>query len=85
MNSSLISEKRIAGEGADNKESEIVRIEEESPNNYFTRYINDGDEIYTNIKRKCYIISRENEMGNGVKIYVDATTGLIIGGGAFGD
>lgn len=79
------SASRIAGEGADNKESETLRIDEKSPNNYFTRYIYDGDKIYTNIKRNCYIITRENEMGNGISIYVDATTGLIIGGDAFGD
>ncbi|MBR3254708.1 MAG: hypothetical protein IKF97_00550 [Clostridia bacterium] len=79
------SARRIAGEGADNKESETIRIDEKSPNNYFTRYIYDGDKMYTNIKRNCYIITRENEMGNGISIYVDATTGLIIGGNAFGD
>ena len=41
--------------------------------------------MYKNIIRKCYIVRRENEMGNGIKIYVDVTTGLIIGGAAFGD
>lgn len=79
------SARRIAGEGADNKETETIQIREESPNNYFTRYIYDGDKIYTNKKRKCYVITRENEMGNGISIYVDVATGLIIGGEAFGD
>ena len=79
------SAKRISGEGTENKESETVQIKEESPNNYFTRYIYDGDKIYTNIKRKCYVVKRENDIGNGVRILVDATTGLIIGGMAFGD
>ena len=27
----------------------------------------------------------QNDMGNGISIYVDVTTGLIIGGEAFGD
>ena len=79
------SARRIAGEGANNKESERVQIREESPNNYFTRYIYDGDKIYTNKKRNCYVITRENEMGNGISILVDVTTGIIIGGDAFGD
>ena len=79
------SKKRIAGEGADDKASETVKIETISPNNYFTRQGREHDKIYTNKKRKCYIITRENDMGNGIKIYVDVTTGLIIGGSAFGD
>ena len=44
-----------------------------------------SDKIYKEISRKCYIIQRENDMGNGISIYVDVTTGLIIGGEAFGD
>ena len=32
-----------------------------------------------------YVITKENSMGNGVSIYVDTDTGLIIGGEAFGD
>lgn len=79
------SARRIAGEGADNKETERIIITEMSPNNYFTRKYNEYDMVYTNIKRKCYVITRENEMGNGISIYIDVTTGLIIGGEAFGD
>ena len=41
--------------------------------------------VYKDIKRNAYVVKRENDMGNGIKIYVDATTGLIIGGDAFGD
>ena len=41
--------------------------------------------MYTSIKRKAYVITKENSMGNGVSIYVDTDTGLIIGGEAFGD
>ena len=79
------SARRISEEGASNKETERVQIREESPNNYFTRYIYDGDKIYMNKKRKCYVITRENDIGNGISILVDVTTGIIIGGYAFGD
>ena len=79
------SKKRIAGEGADDIDSETIKIEEVIANNYFTRLSNEADKIYKDISRKCYIIQRENEMGNGISIYVDVNTGLIIGGRAFGD
>jgi len=79
------SAKRIAGEGADNVESEQVKLEEVYANNYFTRKDSESDKIYSNIHRACYVVQRENEMGCGIKIYVDITTGLIIGGAAYGD
>ena len=79
------SKKRIAGEGADDKDSETVKVEQINANNYFTRLSDQSDKIYKEISRKCYIIQRENDMGNGISIYVDVTTGLIIGGKAFGD
>lgn len=79
------SKSRIAGEGADNEESETIELKDVSPNNYFTRHFYEYDEVYTEIKRKSYAVTRKNEMGNGITIYVDATTGLIIGGEAFGD
>ena len=79
------SAKRIAGEGVENIESERVNLENVSPNNYFTRQYYEGDKIYKTSVRNCYVVTRENDMGCGVSIYVDATTGLIIGGRAFGD
>ena len=79
------SKKRIAGEGADNKSSETVKIEEINANNYFTRLSDQSNKIYKEILRKCYIIQRENDIGNGISIYVDVSTGLIIGGQAYGD
>ena len=79
------SKKRIASEGADDVDSQRIKIEEVSPNNYFTRKDREYDKTYSNITRKAYIVTRENDMGNGISIYVDATTGLIIGGRAFGD
>ena len=79
------SASRIAGEGTENKNSETIKTEEVYPNNYFTRKSREAD--YTNfaVKRTAYVITRTNDMGNGVSIFVDATTGLIIGGKAFGD
>ena len=79
------SKARIAGEGADDVDSETVQIEEVFANNYFTRLYQEYDKMYQEISRNCYVVRRENDMGNGIKIYVDATTGLIIGGAAFGD
>ena len=79
------SKKRIAGEGADNIENETVRIEKRVPNNYFSKHNYESYKINKNVERKCYVITRENEIGNGISVYVDVTTGLIIGGEAFGD
>ena len=79
------SAKRIAGEGVENKESETIKIEAKLPNNYFTRYYYEGDKVYKTSVRNCYVVTRKNEMGCGVSIYVDVATGLIIGGEAFGD
>lgn len=79
------SKSRIAGEGTDDIASETIKIEEVIANNYFTRYYYQGNENYDNIKRNCYAIQRENDMGCGVTVYIDVTTGLIIAGRAFGD
>lgn len=79
------SASRIAGEGIEDTEKETIEIQEVTANNYFTRKYNESDNVYTSIKRKAYVATKINNMGNGVKVYVDATTGLIIGGAAFGD
>ena len=42
-------------------------------------------ELYNNIVRKCYVFVREDSLGNGAMVFVDVTTGLIIGGECFGD
>ena len=76
---------RIASEGVTDTVSESVVIDEVVANNFFTRKYNQGDKSYTNIKRKAYIFKKENYMGNGVNVYVDVNSGLIIGGRAFGD
>ena len=33
---------------------------------------------------KAYVVTRENEMGCGIKIYIDPSTALIVGGSAYG-
>ena len=76
---------RIAGEGAENVKSQTIKLEEIVPNNYFTRKYRESDDAYPNLKMTAYVVTRENEMGNGIKIYIDPTTGLIVGGAAFGD
>ena len=79
------SKKRIAGEGADDRDSETVKIEQINANNYFTKLSDQSYKVYKEISRKCYVIQRTNDMGNGISIYVDVKTGLIIGGQAYGD
>lgn len=79
------SKKRIASEGVDNKESEVISTEILSPNNYFTRLYSEYDREYTDVKIECFVVTRKNDMGCGVSIYIDSVTGMIIGGKAFGD
>lgn len=79
------SSKRIAGEGASNKETEKIVLEEVIPNNYFTRKYRESYTNYQELKMKAYVVTRENEMGCGIKIYIDPTTALIVGGEAYGD
>lgn len=70
--------------GGYEESSETVREEQIVPNNFFTRKTNEPDENY-GTKIDVYAFSREDEIGNGVKIYVDKKSGKIVGGGAFGD
>lgn len=67
------------------KSSQVVRIEEKIANNFFTMDYGCKQEIYKNIVRKCYVFIREDSLGNGSMVFVDVTTGLIIGGECFGD
>lgn len=73
---------RIVGEYS--KETQTCIEREVTPNNFFTRKYSQGDktEQYT---VKGYVISRQDEMGNGVQIYVDKRLGKIVGASAFGD
>ena len=79
------SAKRIAAEGIVDTEEETDKVEEVTPNNYFTRKHNGSDQTYPDKKRKAYVFMKTNEMGNGVAVFVDVTTGKIIGGEAYGD
>jgi len=79
------SAKRIAGEGAFNKETEKIELKEIIPNNYFTRKYRESDDIYQELKMEAYVVTRENEIGCGIEIYIDPTTALIVGGSAYGD
>ncbi len=72
------------GESGD-KESQIMRIEERNANNFFIMDFGCKERIYNDIVRKCYVFIRENSLGNGAMVFVDVTTGLIIGGECFGD
>lgn len=79
------SAKRIASEGASNKETETIKLQEIIPNNYFTSKYQERRIIYNDLKMNAYVVTRENEMGCGIKIYIDPSTGLIVGGEAYGD
>lgn len=70
---------------AGEKENQTMRIKEVAANNFFIMNHTLRYKIYNNIKRKCYVFIRENDMGCGAMVYVDVTTGLIIGGQCYGD
>lgn len=70
--------------GTYEESTEKVSESEVLPNNFFTRKNTESDQTYYG-KVSVYIFQREDEMGNGVSIYVDKATGKIIGGDAFGD
>ena len=57
---------------------------ETNPNNFFTRKTDERDET-AQYKVEVYSFSREDDMGNGVRINVDKRLGKIIGASAFGD
>lgn len=78
------SKLRIAGEGADDIDSQVITMTDKAPDNYFTKKMNERYQSYPHA-RHCYAITRTNELKCGITIYVDATTGLIIGGYSFGD
>lgn len=73
----------IAGEYS--KDTQEVTTEEVYANNFFTRKTTETDTVYNTKKINCYVYTRTDSMLNGVSIYIDANTGKIIGGRAFGD
>lgn len=75
--------KRICG--AYDKSTQVITEEKVIPNNFFTRKISEGDNQYAE-KIDAYVFTRVDDMKlNGVKVYVDKRTGMIVGGAAFGD
>lgn len=74
--------KRVVGEY--DKNSQECEETEVNPNNFFTRKYNETDNA-KKYKVKAYVFSRKDDMGNGVKIYVDKKLGKIVGASAFGD
>ena len=66
------------------KTTEKCEETEVYPNNFFTRKIEERDET-SQYKIEVYSFLREDEMGNGVQIYIDKRLGKIVGASAFGD
>ena len=74
--------KRVVGEyDKDSQQCEEIEV---NPNNFFTRKYNERDNVES-YKVQVYAFSREDDMGNGVQIYVDKKLGKIVGATAFGD
>ena len=73
---------RIVGD-YDKETQECIELEI-TPNNFFTRKYNEGDKT-ASYTVEGYAISRQDEMGNGVQIYMDKRLGKIVGASAFGD
>ena len=63
---------RIVGD-YDKETQECIELEI-TPNNFFTRKYNEGDKT-ASYTVEGYAISRQDEMGNGVQIYVDKRLG----------
>ena len=74
--------KRVVGEyDKDSQQCEEIEV---NPNDFFTRKYNERDNVES-YKVQVYAFSREDDMGNGVQIYVDKKLGKIVGATAFGD
>ena len=71
--------------GQYSKDSQTIETQEVYANNFFTRKANETDKVYNTKKIKCYVYTREDDMLNGVSVYIDVKTGKVIGGRAFGD
>ena len=75
---------RISSEGADNIDSQTITLTSHVANNLFTHYLEEHYKSYS-VSRPCYEITRTNSLKCGISIYVDASSGLIIGGYCFGN
>ena len=73
---------RIVGKYPESSETYALR--DVHPNNlFFRKYYEYDFSDSTTVTAHCF--SREDELGNGITIYVDNKLGKIIGGNAFGD
>ena len=81
-NTAFYEASRIAG--SYDKISQTCKIQNVHPNNFFTRKSNETDSVLPN-EVTAYCFSREDEIGNGVTVYIDNKLGKVIGGEAFGD
>ena len=70
--------------GQYSKDSQTIETQEVYANNFFTRKANETDKVYNTKKIKCYVYTREDDMLNGVSVYIDVKTGKVIGGICFG-
>lgn len=73
---------RIAG--SYDKSTQTMKKENVVANNFFTFKSDEPSKNY-GTKRQAYVFQREDEMRNGISIYIDINTGKVIGGKAFGD
>lgn len=79
----FIEAERICG--TYNEDTQTSEENTVKPNNFFTRKISEGDEVYSD-NVEAYVFTRLDDMElNGVKIFVDKRLGKIVGGEAFGD
>lgn len=81
-----------------NDDNEEIRLETVKTNSFFTRklegrmednhyiyeYSKGENETFYATERKAYVVKRGDTVSGVVEIYVDATTGLIIGGNEYG-
>lgn len=74
---------RIAGEY--DKQTQVMKKESIYANNFFTAKIGQSPKNYGTSKIQAYVFTREDEMGNGISVYIDVRTAKVIGGKAFGD
>ena len=70
--------------GSYDKSTQMCEEMEVNPNSFFIRKTDERDET-AQYKVDVYSFLREDDMGNGVRIYVDKRLGKIIGASAFGD
>lgn len=70
---------------AADESTQTVDKQKVKPNNFFTRKLEERDEVYSE-DVDVYVFTRYDDMQlNGIEVYVDTKLGKIVGGRAFGD